>query len=42
MDEQQQIQNLEVRVRRLEQLHIWGISAVFLVGIAYLVTKTKK
>jgi hypothetical protein len=34
MDEQQQRQNIELRLRRLEQLHIWA-SALVVVGVAY-------
>ena len=32
-------QNLEVRVRRLEQLHIWGVSIIAIGIIVYLVKK---
>jgi len=35
-----QIQNLEVRLRRLEQLHIWASVAIF-VGVAYYVINKK-
>lgn len=36
--EDNQLQNLEVRVRRLEQLHIWGISIIAL-GVIYFAIK---
>jgi hypothetical protein len=35
MNEEQQ--NLEVRVRRLEQLHIWGVSILAIGLIVYLI-----
>lgn len=38
---QQEIQNIEVRLRRLEQLHIWGIT-IIAVGAVYLLLKNKK
>lgn len=34
MENEQQIQNIEVRLRKLEQLHIWA-SALVVVGVAY-------
>jgi len=42
MNEQQQIENLEIRVRRLEQLHLWGISAIFIIGVGYFLVKKKR
>jgi len=40
MDDQQSIQNLEVRLRRLEQLHIWA-GGIIVLGIAYYFIKKK-
>lgn len=37
---EQEIQNIEIRVRRLEQLHIWGIS-IIAIGALYLILKRK-
>lgn len=37
---QEQLNNLEIRVRRLEQLHIWGISIIAF-GLIYYVIKNK-
>jgi hypothetical protein len=38
--EEQQIQDLDVRLRRLEQLHVWaGIAIV--TGIAFYILKNK-
>ncbi len=34
--QENEIQNIESRVRRLEQLHIWGISLIALGLIFYL------
>ena len=34
--------DLEIRVRRLEQLHIWGASIVALGLIAYFISKSIK
>lgn len=34
---EEQLQNLEVRVRRLEQLHIWGVSIVVVGLVIYLI-----
>lgn len=38
--EEQEIQNLEVRLRRLEQLHIWA-SVAIVAGIAFYILKNK-
>lgn len=37
---QEQLDNLEVRVRRLEQLHIWGVS-IIAIGLIYYIVKNK-
>lgn len=35
--------NLEKRVKRLELLHIWGISAIVVIALGYVIyKKTKK
>lgn len=33
--------DLEIRVRRLEQLHIWGSVAIVLLGMGYFVMHKK-
>ncbi len=38
--QENEIQNIEVRVRRLEQLHIWGISLIA-IGLIFYVVKNK-
>lgn len=40
MNEQEQLSNLEIRVRRLEQLHIWGVTLVA-VGLVFYILKNK-
>lgn len=38
--EEQQIQDLEIRLRRLEQLHVWaGIAIV--IGVSFYILKNK-
>ena len=34
-------QNLEIRLRRLEQLHLWGMTAIIIGAVAYIVVKHK-
>lgn len=34
MDEQQQIENIDKRLKKLEQLHVWA-SALVVIGVAY-------
>ncbi len=38
--QENEIQNIEVRVRRLEQLHIWGVSLIA-IGLIFYVVKNK-
>ncbi len=37
---EEQLNNLEIRVRRLEQLHIWGVS-ILAFGLIYYIIKNK-
>ena len=34
--------DLEIRVKRLEQLHVWGISVIAIGLIIYIVSKSTK
>lgn len=36
--EDQQIQNIEIRLRNLEQLHVWA-GAIILIGVVYYFVK---
>lgn len=40
MDEQTQIEDLSIRLRRLEQLHIYGAS-ILAIAVIYLLIKKK-
>jgi hypothetical protein len=37
---EEQLKNLEIRVRRLEQLHIWGVG-ILAFGLIYYIIKNK-
>ena len=39
---EQQVQDIEIRLRRLEQLHVWGATIVAFGLVAFLIYKNEK